>query len=84
MIVLHISSDWDICLRKGILILGSQILSTGKLHVSLVVILETSMWLGARVKLQIGGKWFIFSNGTGKACFPLEHDYRARCCILLV
>lgn len=74
---LPISSDWDIYLRKGIPILGSQTLSA-------VVILETSMWLGSKGKLQIGGKRFIFSSGTGKVCFPLVCDYRAQGCILLV
>lgn len=50
MVKLHISGDWGIYHRKGILILGSQTLSAGKLHVSLVVILETSMWLGSKGK----------------------------------
>lgn len=31
MVKLHISSDWDIYLRKEILILGSQTLSAGEL-----------------------------------------------------
>lgn len=45
MVKFHSFSDWDY-FTKGIVILGSQTLSTCKLYMNLAVILEISTWLG--------------------------------------